>query len=431
MSLPTQDGGYMEKKTIGSFISTLRKANGMTQKNLAEKLNVSDKTISRWERDEGAPDLTLIPVIAEVFGVTCDELLRGEKKADTSTYYKDEEEGYSAKGEKQKKWLVTSAMSRYKSKTTISVGIALLGFVFAMIMNFGFYRAKAGFFVALVFYIISIICQKIFNNELNLALFNDEDMLKDMNFDIEQNISQNMKKFYRIICFLVVIVLTLFLDAPGGYYCIDLFDWFNFSVVYLLLFAFLYILVHMFIAYPKKVIEVKNDKGDISEKQKKKFWYNHKLKKNCVYVLLPILFITLLAMFLCEFIPFFEPKRIVFDNYEDFVDYMETDIETYRRGNKYYEEYPEYEREFTDDDRIYVLNDINGDVVCKYADENNSVVDIDYEMQDGTVLPISVLTRKEVMEKDYLLFVKNIIFAGAIFAEILATVVVYYVKRKK
>ena len=81
----------MEKKTIGSFITALRKANGMTQKDLAEKLNVSDKTISRWERDDGTPDLSVIPVIAEIFGVTCDELngynvqlvvvIRGQKYA--------------------------------------------------------------------------------------------------------------------------------------------------------------------------------------------------------------------------------------------------------------------------------------------------------------------------------------------------------------
>ena len=64
----------MEKKTMGSFLAALRRANGMTQKELAERLNVSDKSVSRWERDDGAPDLALIPVIAEVFGVTCDEL---------------------------------------------------------------------------------------------------------------------------------------------------------------------------------------------------------------------------------------------------------------------------------------------------------------------------------------------------------------------
>ena len=73
----------MEKKTIGKFISALRKANGMTQKELGEKLFVSDKTVSRWECDECTPELSLIPSIAEIFGVTTDELLRGEFHCDT------------------------------------------------------------------------------------------------------------------------------------------------------------------------------------------------------------------------------------------------------------------------------------------------------------------------------------------------------------
>ena len=70
----------MDKKTIGKFISALRRANGMTQKELGEKLYVSDKAISRWERDECLPELSLIPTIAEIFGITTDELLRGERK---------------------------------------------------------------------------------------------------------------------------------------------------------------------------------------------------------------------------------------------------------------------------------------------------------------------------------------------------------------
>ncbi len=44
------------EKTLGKFICELRKAKGMKQKELADLLNVSDKTISRWERDESAPD---------------------------------------------------------------------------------------------------------------------------------------------------------------------------------------------------------------------------------------------------------------------------------------------------------------------------------------------------------------------------------------
>ena len=74
----------MEKKTLGSFIAVLRKSQGMTQKELAERLGVSDKTISHWERDESSPDISLIPVIAEIFDVTCDELLRGEKSESTN-----------------------------------------------------------------------------------------------------------------------------------------------------------------------------------------------------------------------------------------------------------------------------------------------------------------------------------------------------------
>ena len=69
----------MEKKTIGKFIAALRRASGMTQRELGEKLFVSDKTISRWECDECTPELSLIPTIAEIFGITTDELLRGER----------------------------------------------------------------------------------------------------------------------------------------------------------------------------------------------------------------------------------------------------------------------------------------------------------------------------------------------------------------
>ena len=72
----------MEKKTIGKFISALRRANGMTQKQLGEKLYVSDKTVSRWEREECTPELSLIPAIAEIFGITTDELLRGERNSE-------------------------------------------------------------------------------------------------------------------------------------------------------------------------------------------------------------------------------------------------------------------------------------------------------------------------------------------------------------
>ena len=75
----------MEKKTMGSFMAALRKANGLTQQQVADKLNVSNKTISKWECDEGYPEITMLPAIAEIYSVTVDELLRGEKI--TKEYY--------------------------------------------------------------------------------------------------------------------------------------------------------------------------------------------------------------------------------------------------------------------------------------------------------------------------------------------------------
>lgn len=71
----------MTNKSIGSFLSELRKEKGITQKELAEYLNVSDKTVSHWECDKYSPDISVVPILAEYFGVTCDELLKGERKA--------------------------------------------------------------------------------------------------------------------------------------------------------------------------------------------------------------------------------------------------------------------------------------------------------------------------------------------------------------
>ena len=70
----------MERKTTGSFLSALRKANGMTQQEVADKLNVSNKTVSKWESGNGYPEITQFPVLAEIFGVTVDYLITGERR---------------------------------------------------------------------------------------------------------------------------------------------------------------------------------------------------------------------------------------------------------------------------------------------------------------------------------------------------------------
>lgn len=69
----------MDSKKVGSFISELRKQKGYTQTTLAEILNVSNRTVSKWENGDGYPDITILPEIAKTLGVTVDELLNGER----------------------------------------------------------------------------------------------------------------------------------------------------------------------------------------------------------------------------------------------------------------------------------------------------------------------------------------------------------------
>lgn len=73
----------MDAKSIGESIAELRKKQGMTQLQLAEKLNVSDKAISRWETGVGFPEITMLPVLADVFGVAVDFLLTGKRRGIT------------------------------------------------------------------------------------------------------------------------------------------------------------------------------------------------------------------------------------------------------------------------------------------------------------------------------------------------------------
>lgn len=71
----------MKKKTLGMMISSLRKEHGMTQLELAEKMGVTDKAVSKWERDLSCPDVNSIPKLAEVFGISVDELMQIKEDA--------------------------------------------------------------------------------------------------------------------------------------------------------------------------------------------------------------------------------------------------------------------------------------------------------------------------------------------------------------
>ncbi len=69
----------MDSKEIGRFICSLRKDKGLTQSALAEMLNISNRTVSKWETGEGLPDISSLPEIARILGVSVDEILAGQR----------------------------------------------------------------------------------------------------------------------------------------------------------------------------------------------------------------------------------------------------------------------------------------------------------------------------------------------------------------
>lgn len=120
----------MDAKITGCFIAQLRKELGLTQKELAEKLEVTDKAISRWETGKGLPDTSLLKPLAEIFGVSVGELLSGKRMDDSQIKSQAdhiilESLGYE---ERQEKW---KGILRY---VFWGILVALGGFFFALVL---------------------------------------------------------------------------------------------------------------------------------------------------------------------------------------------------------------------------------------------------------------------------------------------------------
>lgn len=80
----------MDKNIIGQFITELRKEKGMTQKQLADLLNVTDKAVSKWERGLSFPDISMLEPISQVFDISIMELLAGKRQDASETLTKEE-----------------------------------------------------------------------------------------------------------------------------------------------------------------------------------------------------------------------------------------------------------------------------------------------------------------------------------------------------
>lgn len=72
-----------QMETFGKFVATLRKKKGMTQLELADKLGVTDKAVSKWERNLSFPDVAILPELAEILNISLDELMQRRTSGQT------------------------------------------------------------------------------------------------------------------------------------------------------------------------------------------------------------------------------------------------------------------------------------------------------------------------------------------------------------
>lgn len=128
----------MDQEKIGKFIANCRKECNLTQEQVAEKLGVSNKTVSRWENGNGFPDVSLLRPLCELLNISVNELLLGEripennyrKKVEENTVRILEETGYILENSRQ----FVNAEKRVNCKKTIDLGFfGIIAIVFIIL----------------------------------------------------------------------------------------------------------------------------------------------------------------------------------------------------------------------------------------------------------------------------------------------------------
>ena len=154
----------MNPEMIGKFISSCRKDKGLTQMQLAEKLNISNRAVSKWETGKSIPDVSIMLELCEILGITVNELLSGERITTMEDYQKKAEQNMvdlqDKKAQAQKSlfrvnliWLIIAvlltpahlAINYYfpnNQRTGIGELILLIGLVMFVMYFFKYYEIK-------------------------------------------------------------------------------------------------------------------------------------------------------------------------------------------------------------------------------------------------------------------------------------------------
>lgn len=389
----------MEKKTMGAFILALRKVNGLTQMELAEKLNVSNKAVSRWERDECLPDLSLIPAIAEIFHVTCDELLRGERMNTADSL----NPRVGEKVEKQVQQMVGSVQTKLRVRSLIAVAIGAIGCILALAFN-TFFSANSifdyasalfailsvtyiGFLGSIVFTIAALICESIFIILAFSAIKNSgyegeaiQSGRKTMMRMAEKSVSAIVVLFATTLPYVKVMLVSVFIYRL-------------LCVIFAVLLCLTGCLIAERIAAKKGLLDIPIEKRTISRKRN--------------MIVIPLLFVSfaLQVLFNWALPELTFADSIQFDTYVELKDYMETEVTNKKNHKVYIYWHEKYAMYYNDDYGYYydmdplssygtIKHSVPGIGFDSYQILNQDVARIYYnsESEDGIGLPATVYT---------------------------------------
>lgn len=439
----------MEQKTMGKFLAALRKANGYTQRELAEKLNVSDKTVSRWERDESAPDLSLLPVLAEIFGVTTDELIRGERIVDEKDNGKNRE-----KTEKLYAHLREKALLKYRNKNLIVIGITLAGFLVSFLMKFSvlvfpygkymsemdsssfftpgtdmfessIYRVQIASWIGPVCYLVAVILEFIITNEMLFTLNHSEETQKNANMQAKYQVIKSVEWTFTCICFCLTANLGFFTKKWNGQKqsITFLFSLKN-GVVYGIIAAAICITVSYFfneLLLRRGICELEEAK---LQKHKKNFWK----KPVAAGIFLIVAGVTFLAQKNLTKSGDVQAmaEGTVMKEFADFREFMKQEPEEATVSGAEAMEYTGNQETYPvpGTGELLRLRDRNGKIVYSFYWNNASVVK--WECSDTEdLLPITVYTGEQMEAAEKKIRRINLIFAVIYIAELAGVVFGY------
>ena len=155
----------MENNRMGEFLAALRKSKGYTQQEVADTLGVSNKTVSSWETGASCPDISMLPVLAELYDVTCDEIIRGKRLPP--------QEAVPEKREKAMERLYRKQRTNLATVCWIAGGLTALGLLLCSLVGYAVFESYVGYFLGLIFLAASVVTAAVCIRRMRFALGED------------------------------------------------------------------------------------------------------------------------------------------------------------------------------------------------------------------------------------------------------------------